>query len=223
MCDSLPYLLISEGGDWVKLEYCYIQDHALKILCRGLISSHVTIRGLSLWENGLTESSSSAISDITLGCQVEILNIKRNTSACENERLYSMISDPSSVVGELDMQSTKLSSTAAIKLFTALRDSKKLRILNVADNDITDEACDAIIMAMKKNTSLVELYIDRNPISVVCTHLIVEALKYNKTLQLLWLPHYSDDVKKSIRLSAEEIRKSRDFQVKLKIDFALWL
>ena len=30
-------------------------------------------------------------------------------------------------------------------------------------NNITDEACDAIIMAMKKNTSLVELSMNEQP------------------------------------------------------------
>ena len=37
----------------------------------------------------------------------------------EDERLYSIISDPSSMLEELYMYSTKLSSSAAIKLFTA--------------------------------------------------------------------------------------------------------
>ena len=139
--------------------------------------------------------------------------------------LYSIISDPSSVLEELNMWYTKLSSNAAIKLFAALSDSKKLRILNINSNDITDEACDGIIMAMKKNTSLVELWMNGNRIGGECVQLIVEALQHNKTLQLLWLPHcYSDDVKERIKLSAqsaEEVnkRESHNCQVKLEIRF----
>ena len=120
------------------------------------------------------------------------------------------------------MRSTKLSSIAAIKLFTALSEGKKLRILYIAHNAITDEACDAIIMAMKKNTSLGELYMQRNPISGECAQLIVQALQHNNTLQQLELRWYSLDFKERIRLSAEEVnkkRESRNCQVKLEITF----
>ena len=206
---------------WLNLRSCYIQDHGIHILHRGLINSSVTITSLSLSVNGLTESSSFVISDITISCRVKKLNISSNDTAGEDERLYSIISDPSSLLEELYMWCTKLSSNEAIKLFATLSDSKKLRILHIGNNDITDEACDAIIMAMKKNTSLVKLYIYGNPISRECAHLIVEALQHNNTLQLLGLPKCSD-VERRITLSAEEVNKKRErrnCQVQLKIIF----
>ena len=113
----------------------------------------------------------------------------------------------------LYMFSTSPSSNAVIKLFTALSEGKKLRILWIMYNNIIDEACDAIIMAMRKNTSLVELYMNGNPISGECALLIIRALQHNNTLQYLRLPHgYSKDVKKSIRLSTEEVNKKRESQ-----------
>ena len=76
-----------------------------------------------------------------------------NSIVGEDEKLYSILSDPSSMMEELYMGYTKLSSNAAIKLFTALSNGKKLRVLWIGGNDITDEAqCEAIIMAMRKNT-----------------------------------------------------------------------
>ena len=203
---------------------CFIQDHGVHILHRGLTSCDigVTIAILMLDNNGLTESSSSAISDITISCRVKTLNISRNNIVGEDERLYSIISDPSSMLEVLFMNFIKLSSSAAIKLFTALSEAKKLRILRVHNNAITDEVCDAIIMAMKKNTSLVTLYMYANPISGECAQLIVQALQHNNTLQQLWLPGYSDDVQKRIRLSADEVkknRKSHNCQVKLEIRY----
>ena len=218
------FLTCSSHKEWeeLDLDHCYIQDHGVHILHRGLINSSVTITSLWLPYNGLTESSSSAISDITISCRVKILNLNGNKTVGEDERLYSIISDPSSVLEELYIWNTKLSSNAAIKLFTTLRDSKKLRILDISHNDITDEACDAITMAMK-NTSLLKLYLGRNPISGKCAQLLLEALQHNNTLKELWLPYrYSDDVKKRIRLSAEEVdekRQSRNCPVKLKITF----
>ena len=218
------FFTCSSHKEWEMLHLgnCYIQDHGVHILHRGLTNSCVTVTSLSLQSNGLTESSSSDISDITISCRVKILNINYNITVGEDERLYSVISDPSSVLEELHMYHTELSSNAATILFAALSDSKKLRILDVGYNNITDKACDTIIMAMKKNTSLVELWMYVNRISGECAQLIVEALQHNKTLQLLGLPHYSDDAEERIGLSAIKVnkkRENRNCRVKLKIRF----
>ena len=197
----------------------------------------VTITRLSLTNNGLTKSSSNAISNITISCKVKELDISHNDSVGEDRSLYSIISDPSSLLEELDMYYTKLSSSAAIKLFTALNESKNLRILGIACNEISDEARDAIIMAMKKNTSLVELYMHGNPFSGECAKLIVQALQHNNTLQGLHLPKgyieddevkvyapgivsYTQRVQQRIRLLAIEVNKEREnrgCQVKLSV------
>ena len=124
---------------------------------------------------------------------------------------------------ELYMNYMRLSSSAAIKLFTALSEGKKLRVLRISNNDITDEACDAIIMAIKKNASLVRLYMSSNPISGECAQLIVQALQHNNTLQWLHLKkNYPDDVKEKIRSLQKEVHKKRQThgcQVKLVINF----
>ena len=190
------FLTYSSHKEWKRLNLwsCYIQDHGVRILHRGLTRCDITITSLDLSYNGLTESSSSAISDITISCRVKMLFIYGNKTIGEDERLYSIISDPSSMLEELYMGYTKLSSNAAIKLFTALSEGKKLRILWINNNDITDEACDAIIMAMKKNTSLVKLWMHHNPISGECAQVIRQALQNNNILQQIILPSYSEDV-----------------------------
>ena len=218
------FLTCSSHKEWKRLdlEGSYIQDYGVNILHRGLTSCDVTITSLWLWNNGLTESSSSAISDITISCRVMELDIDGNKTVGEDERLYSIISDPSSMLEVLYMNSTSLSSNAAIKLFTALSEGKKLRKLWISHNNITDEACDAIIMAMKKNTSLVELEMNGKRISGECAQLIVQALQHNNTLEYLHLPAgYSEDIKERIRLSADEVNKKREScqcQVKLYVD-----
>ena len=112
---------------------------------------------------------------------------------------------------KLYMMFTRLSSSGAIKLFTALSEGKKLKELEIIHNKITDEACDAIIMAMKKNTSLVKLWMYGNPISKECAQLIVQALQHNNTLQLLILPlDHPEYIKERIKLSAEEVNKKRE-------------
>ena len=205
------FLTCSSHKEWGRLDltHCFIQDHGVHILHRGLTNSSVTITSLYLQSNGLTESSSSAISDI-ISCRVKNLVISNNKTVGEDEMLYSIVSDPSSVLEELNMWRTKLSSNAAIKLFAALSDSKKLRKLDISNNDITDEACDAIIMAIKKNTSLVRLAMDENPINRECaTQFLVEALHHNNTLQLLELPRYSDDAKRGIDYKVKKLLREK--------------
>ena len=219
------FLTCSSHKEWKKLDLynCHIQDHGLQILQRGLRSSDVTITVLDLDSNDLTAVSSSAISDLTINCRVKKLDISRSNIDGDDYTLYRIITDPSSVVEVLCMKFTTLSSSGAIKLFTALSEAKKLRILWITNNNINDEACNAITMAMKKNTSLVQLMIGCNPISEECAQLIVQALQYNNTLQELWLNYdYHDDVQEKIRSLQEEVNKKRETrgcQVKLEIYF----
>ena len=219
------FLACSSHKEWKKLNLLgsCIQDHGLQILQHGLRSSNVTITVLDLVLNGLTAVSSSAISDLTISCRVKTLWISYNKIVGEDDRLYRIITDDSSMVEELIMEDVNLSSSGAIKLFTALSEAKKLRELHIDSNNITDEACDVIIMAMKKNTSLVTLYMHNNPISGDCVQLIVQALQYN-TLQELYLNYYTDDVKEKIRSLKEKVNKKREThgcQVNLIITFLL--
>ena len=228
------FLACSSHKEWqfLNLWSCHIQDHGLQILQRGLRSSDVTITELALGFNNLTAVSSSAISDLTISCRVKILWISYNKTVGEDDRLYRIITDDSSMLEELFMGDVNLSSSGAIKLFTALSETKKLRVLHTAgSSNITDEACDVIIMAMKKNTSLVELNIRHNPIAISgeCAQLIVQALQYNNTLQQLYLNDgYPDDVKEKIRSLEKEVNKKRETHGSqhvaiLKVKFNLWV
>ena len=220
------FLTCSSHKEWKKLNLwnCHIQDHGLQILQRGLRSSDITITELWLDFNDLTAVSSSVISDLTISCRVKELNIRHNNIVGEDYTLYRIITDRSSMVEELDMSNTTLSSNGAIKLFTALSEAKKLRILWIDNNEFNDEACDAITMTMK-NTSLFNLYMHNNPISEECAQLIVQALQHNNTLRKLWLNNgYHGDVKEKIRSLQEEVNKKREThgcQVKLEIYFSL--
>ena len=196
---------------WLNLYGCYIQDHGLHILYRGLLHcSNIIIDQLVLSFNGLTAQSSSLISDITLKCKVKKLRINGNYTIGENALLYTILSDPSTMLGELVMYTTKLSTKGAIALFTALKDNKKLKKLNIADNDITDDACDAITAAFESNTCLVELYMDHKPLTSEAIVKIVNSLKVNNALTLLWLSQFPEDIKRTITLLQEDINKNRE-------------
>ena len=211
--------------EWLNLSRCYIQDKGLHILYRGLrySSSGITINTLLLDSNGLTSQSSSLISELTVKCKVKKLSIASSYSIGDNQQLYSMLTNPLSVLEKLNMMGTKLSFRAATNLFTALMYNNKLKELIIHNNTITDDACDTITTALERNSCLVKLGMYGNPLSNEATVSIVQCLEVNNTLQLLGLPYCSQDIQKNIR-SLQEInkkRESRGCQVKLKIRFSI--
>ena len=152
-CISL-FLTSSFNKEWkqLNLSYCHIQDKGLNILYCGLCHcSNVTINKLVLWNNSLTTQSSSLISKLTVKCKVKELVIAGNHTIGEDQQLYSMLSNSSSVLETLYMYDTQLSSRAATDLFTAVKDNNKLNELDIEDNFITDDACDAITTALESN------------------------------------------------------------------------
>ena len=217
------FLTCSSHKEWRELHFwdCLMQDRGIQILHLGVKISNITITALELHNNGLTKSSSSAIRDITIMCGVKLLGIGGNETIGEDKNLYSILTDSSSVVEELYMGSTMLSSNAAINLFTALSNGLTLKVLWIVENCITDEACNTIAMALKKNNSLYELRMEANPLSGESAEKIVQALQSNDTLEKLCLPYYPQDVEDKIRQSANVNlkRQRRGCTVKLKIYF----
>ena len=201
--------------EWAKVDlwYCYMHDHGLRILHHGLLHcTNVTINELRLEYNGLAAQSSSLISDITVKCKVKKLGIDGNYTIGEDERLYSMLTNPSTKLEVLYMRYTKLSSRAATALFKALMNNNMLKELYIVSNTITDDTCDAITTALAKNICLVELYMSNNPISGEAIVNIVNGLKFNNTLAILGLPSCPEDVTKRVSSLQKVINKKREGQ-----------
>ena len=219
------FLTSSFHKEWAGLYLynCFIQDHGLHILHRGLLHcSNITIDLLGLDSNGLTTQSSSLISDITLKCKVKTLGIDFNFTIEDNEQLYSILSSPSTMLKKLRMSYTELSTRGTIALFTALKGNNKLKELYIDNNAITDDACDTITVGLEKNNCLVKLRMHRNPLTGEAIVNIVKSLEVNNTLAVLWLPLCPEDIKKTISSLQQVInknRKSRGCQVKLEIDY----
>ena len=208
------FLTQAAHKEWEELDLhgCNICDRGITILHKKLLRHNVTINALSLSNNNLTASCSSKIYDITIYCKVKTLAIRQNQVFSKHSKLYSIISHPDSVVEELNISETncKLSSTAN-ELFSALEKNKKkkLRVLWINNNNITDDNCDAIIRVLQKNTSLKELNMHGNPINVTTALQILKALTYNNTLQSLVLPYYNSNDRRTITQLANEVDNSR--------------
>ena len=218
---------LNKRWKWLDLDDCGIQDEGLNILCLGLRHcSDVTINSVKLSSNELTTQSSSLISELIVKCKVKKLWINANNTIGEDQRLYSMLTNPRSVLEILNMGVTRLSSRAATDLFAAIKDNDKLQELYITYNAITDDACDAIATALKRNNYLVILSMYGNPLSSEAILNIVQSLKVNDTLRLLGLPKYPENIKENIRSLQKVVNKkraSRGCQVKVEIKFEVIL
>ena len=215
------FLTSSFNKEWVMLNLsnCIIQDRGLNVLYRGLRHSEdVTINELWLGFNDLTVHSSSLISELTVKCKVKELVIAGNYSIGEDHRLYSMLINKFTVLEKLHMHNIELTSRAAIALFAALRDNKTLKELEIGDNAIDHDACDAITTMLKVNRYLIVLGLHDNPLSSEAIVNIVECLKVNNVLRYLSLPDCPQNIQSNIKSLQEvvnEKRKSQPFKVKL--------
>ena len=221
-CISL-FLTSSLNQQWVKLNLwnCCIQDHLLKLLCHGLChSSDVTVNKLILINNSLTVQSSSLISKITLKCKVKELWIDFNDIVGDDQQLYYMLTNPSSELQELHMYCMKLSSRGAINLFKALNENNKLKVLDIGNNAISDEACDAVTTALERNNCLIRLIMYRNPLSSKAIVNIVQRLETINTLELLWLPKCLQENLRPLQVVNFKRRQSQGYYVKLEIKFS---
>ena len=224
-CLSL-FFTSSSNKQWEKLNLssCHIQDKGLNILHRILRhTSDVIINYLGLSINGLTRQSSSLISELSVKCRVRTLEIVSNYTIGEDQQLYYMLTDPSTILEGLHMWHTQLSSQGAIHLFNAVKDNNTLKKLIIDYNSINDDACDVITTALERNSCLVTLSMHRNPLSEDILN-IVRFLEVNNTLQLLGLPDCPQGIQENVASLQEAVnkkRESRGCQVKLKIKFSV--
>jgi len=212
-CVSL-FLTSSSHKQWVvlNLNNCFIQDCGLHIFYKHLHHNDVIITQLGLFNNGLTTSSSSLISDIVLNCKVEVLDINDNHTIGESRELYTMLTHPSSMLTRLYMEDILSSSIAARMLFTAVKDTNKLKMLYISHNAITDDVTEDITTLLATNKSLVWLEMSNNPISGEAILIMLQALRDNNRLQQLYVPSYPPAIKDRIRLTVQEINAKRRSQ-----------
>ena len=218
------FLTCSSIKQWkvINLWRCHIGDVKLRILHRILLQSAITIEGLLLDSNDLSSSSDGCLADIVMKCRVKALGISNNTNIGQTEEFFPTII---STLAALGIDDINLSSRAAIMIFTALKEKKtKLKNLSMADNDVTDDACDVIAKTLQVNSTLEYLNIHGNKISKEALQLILNSLRHNNTLTELRLPsNYSGSDEKQV-LALQDIvneeRKRRGCQAKLNVEFS---
>ena len=196
---------------WLELDKCSIHDSGLYILYKYLSRNVVTITKLWLDYNDLTKVSSSFIRDIVLCCKVKQLSISGNSTVGEGNEFYTILTHHSSILTKLLMTNASLSSDAARNLFTAVKNSINLKVLDIRNSGITDDVADDITRALTVNNTLVQLWMS-NPISGKAILQMLHALHSNKTLQYLYISSYSTVIQHRIRSIENELNIKRTSQ-----------
>ncbi|XP_065916705.1 protein NLRC3-like isoform X2 [Dysidea avara] len=211
---------------WEKLDVflCRIQYHGIRILHQALANSNVIIKEIIFTKNILGASSDKLISEIVINCKVKILWASYNDFVGETEHFSTILSNPHSKLEMLYIRFNKLSSNAAILIFSALRkSSSRLKQLEISSNNITDDVCETLAAMVQDNKCLQRLEMYKNPIKYheKSIPLILDALQHNLTLSVLGLPKYPDKTEEILSY-CEAInikRKALNCQVVLKINF----
>ena len=202
---------------------CHMKDAGLHIIQRIITPSLITIEELWLSSNDLLSSSDGCLTDIVITCRVKVLSISDNKTIGQTEAFFpTILSSSSSVLETLHIDGINLSSRAAIMIFTLLKERKtKLKVLGMADNDITDDVCDVIAETLQVNSTLEYLYISGNNISKEASQLVLNSLRHNNTLTELWFPDYYKDNKQILALKdiVNEERKHRRCKTMLNVTF----
>jgi len=135
------------------------------------------------------------------------------TQLGESEEFYTMLTHPSSMLTELYMDNTSLSTIATRTLFTAVKDTKKLKWLGIGYDAITDDVAEDITTLLATNKSIKLLTMSGNSISGEAMVTILQGLRDNNTLQQLLVPSYPPAIKDRIRSIIQEINTKRSQEI----------
>ena len=218
------FLANSFQKEWksVELKGCCIRDQGVRILHHGLKKCNTSISNLNLSDNNIGLLSAEFISNITRHCQVKRLYLIGNKTIGENEKIFTRLLQSPSFLETLHLSRTKLTSEAAMRLFTTLEQETKLKELWVSYNQIKDDAFPMIAKSLEKNKTLIKLRIRSNPFSAKSAQYLIEALNHCTTIQELWLPTYDEEDKRKLTPIKDEIIKktrSQEYQKTFDLKF----
>ena len=79
----------------------------------------------------------------------------------------------------------------------------------MANNDITNDVCDAMVEALPVNSTLEYLDIGYNNIDGEALKLIIKSVRYNNTLTTFIILHYSEDVNEQLLTLQDNVNTER--------------
>ena len=157
---SRPYL--TNHWNKVNLSHCKIDDESFEVLCNMLTRNDRSpkIKALSLSDNELNLCN-KAIVNLVCNKDIKHLNLSNN-----NLEISNLSEVCANVLEYLNISNNKIDNEKALKLFKGLKYFKKLKVLNLNDNNIgaDQDVVDTLGVALCCCDSLEELEIYGNMI-----------------------------------------------------------
>ncbi|XP_077293298.1 capping protein regulator and myosin 1 linker 1 leucine rich repeat protein isoform X2 [Arctopsyche grandis] len=121
------------------------------------------------------------------GLTIARLQGRRQSATPIVQALVDVVQDPESVLSSLDISDCKLKTTL-LPLLGALGAARGLTRLDVSGNAVGDAGARLLARALRLNTSLRHLTLDRNHLTHKGIAEVAHALQYNRTLQKMEFP-----------------------------------
>jgi len=180
------------------------------------LSKCSTLLELDISHNFLSPRGASRLFSILSNSQLRVLKINHNPLSEEAVDGLAKYLKENTTLQELYAKKNKLATDSAIKIFSTLRDAKNtnLKVLDLSDNFIKDEAVDEIVASLQCDF-LITLYLQGNDINTPSIEKLVDSLANNQNLTKLGVS--SNEELPIIKTKKEEINKKRNYQPKLEI------
>lgn len=231
LANVLTKLLALQG---IELASNEIDDEATLALAENLIQ-HGELRILNLSHNKITSEGANALAGLlpTL-LKLKELNLSHNQIDDKGAEYFADALSRPIALEHLDLSANRIGNDGSIALAKGLVANKKLVILNLVSNPITDEnAFRAFMIALKTNRSLLRLGLPYNASPADAKSAINQRLAYNLAVQQKsthnWIrvilvitfinANQENPLKYSILSLITEIMKSIDTGEKRFIDF----
>ena len=152
-----------------------ITDDAAECIA-GFLSQNLKLEKLDFSYNNFCGTGAIKITQVRTITNLMKLNISHNAITDDAAECIAGFLSRNSNLEELDLSSTDLQATGAIKIFQGLLVTTNLTMFNASGNNITDQAANDIANLLYQNNKLRELNLSFNDLHATGARLIFEKL-----------------------------------------------
>ena len=170
---------------YLEISRCNIEDNALTTLTK-FLSSITTLLGITVQGNKLSPELIKVVSSVIANnCNLKFLNLNNNHLQYKIHEVAKEL--PLVIKSNKQLEMFILdNSNLANKILNSLTTITTLTVLSLCNNQITQEADEALASVIMHNTALEELHLDGNSLGIG-TLKVAKALQHITTLRILGL------------------------------------
>ena len=171
--------------EYVILRYCMINYEIANTLSYYLMNSH-HVKRLSITNSKIVSKLvplKVPLQAVKENCKIKILNLSSNDITTEIVEDLASIITQNTNLEQLYLANNDL-KISSILILQALKENSKLKVLDLNDNNMTEETAEDLASVIKNNSNLQQLYLANNNLKT-SSILLLQALKGNSKLKVL--------------------------------------